>query len=115
MRYCVRGPRVQTDEGYGILRICNTFGGALDVVQKHRKGEQIRHHGNFRYALEELFFRVLGRMSIKRVLWIWRNTFGRYDHRGFRDIRTITIGEDVLAFSWAISRKEAEKLYRMGV
>jgi len=35
--------------------------------------------------------------------------------KGYGRIRTITIGDDFLAFNWSVSRKKKEKIYRMGV
>lgn len=114
MRYCVKGSIAHYNGNYGILKICNTFNGAMDVVKKYRNGEDIQN-GNFRYALEYVFFLAFWRMSFKRVLWLWKNTFGRYDYYGFNNIRTITINEDNLVFSWALNRKEVEKIYKIGV
>jgi hypothetical protein len=76
--------------GEGIIGIYPTFGGALRAVKRYMN--EGKRQNTFTMAA--------------------RLAFGQKDY--YR-MRTITIGEDVLAFSWAISRKEAEKLYRMGV
>lgn len=107
MRYVVKSDR--------IIKICNTFNGALNVVKRYRGGEDIVVYGKFRYAIEFIFFTIFYRLNTKKILWLWQNTFERYDYRGFGKERVIVINEDNLIFSWALSRKEVECIYKKGV
>lgn len=74
--------------GEGIIGIYPSFGGALRGIKRYQDEGRMQNPSAARIPFE---------------------------CKGLNRIRTVTIEEDFLYFSWSIRRKEAEKLYKMMV